>query len=39
MIKIAVCWGFELEGPEADIIEGFIVKDHALVSVFDELID
>lgn len=29
----------ELESPEADVVEGFIVEDHALVSVLDELVD
>ncbi|CAA6662650.1 unnamed protein product [Spirodela intermedia] len=29
----------ELEGPEADVVEGLIVEDHALVGILDELVD
>lgn len=29
----------ELEGTEADVVEGFVVEDHALVGVFNELMD
>jgi len=39
MVKITISGGGELEGSEADIIEGFVVNDHALISVFDELMD
>ena len=39
MVKISVSGGGELEGSEADIVEGFVVNDHALVSVFDQLMD
>jgi hypothetical protein len=31
--------GGELESAEADIVEGLVVKDHALVSVLDKLVD
>lgn len=30
-------WICELEGSEADIIQSFIVKDHALISIFNQL--
>jgi len=39
MVKISVGGGGELEGSEADIVEGFVVNDHALVGVFDQLMD
>ena len=39
MVKISVGGGGQLEGSEADIVEGFVVDDHALVSVFDQLMD
>lgn len=39
MVKITISGGGELEGSEADIIEGFVVNDHALVGVFDQLMD
>ena len=34
MVKITVSGGGELEGSEADIIEGFVINDHALISIF-----
>jgi len=37
MVKISVSGGGELEGSEADIVEGFVVNDHALIGVFNEL--
>ena len=39
MVEISVSGGGELEGSEADIIEGFVVNDHALISVFNQLMD
>ena len=39
MVKITIGWGGELEGSEADIVKGFIVNDHALVGVLDQLMD
>jgi hypothetical protein len=38
VVKVAVGGSSELEGTEADVIEGFVVKAHALVSVFNELV-
>ena len=35
MVKVTVGGSGEFESPEADIVEGLIVDDHALVSVFD----
>jgi hypothetical protein len=39
MVKITVGWGGELEGTEANIVEGFVVNAHNLISVFNELMD
>jgi len=39
VVKISVCWGGELKGSEADIIESFVIDTHNLISVFDELMD
>merc|ERR1719389_1272089 len=39
MVKITVGGGGELEGSEADIVEGFVVNAHNLIGVFDELMD
>merc|ERR1712195_54565 len=37
MVKITVGGGDELEGPEADIVEGLVVNAHNLIGVLDEL--
>ena len=39
MVKITVGGGGELEGSEADIVEGLVINAHNLISVFDELMD
>jgi len=39
VVEISVGGGGELEGSEADIVEGFVVDDHALVGVLDQLMD
>lgn len=37
MVQVSIGGSGEFEGSEADIIESFVVNDHALVSVFDQL--
>jgi len=39
MVEITIGGGGELEGSEANIVQGFIINDHALISIFDELVD
>merc|ERR1711959_876235 len=39
MVEITVGGGGELEGSEADIIEGLVVNAHNLIGVLDELMD
>jgi hypothetical protein len=39
VVKITIGWGGELEGTEADIVEGLVVNTHNLIGVFDELMD
>ena len=39
MVKVTVGGSGELEGSEADIVEGFVVNNHALVCVLDQLMD
>jgi len=39
MVEVSEGGGGELEGPEADVIEGLIVKDEGLIRVLDELMD
>jgi hypothetical protein len=37
MVKITISGGGELEGSEADIVEGFVVNAHDIIGVLDEL--
>jgi len=39
MVEITVGWGGELEGSEADIVEGFVVDDLDLIGILDQLMD
>merc|ERR1712144_46307 len=39
VVEVAVCRGGQLEGTEADVVQGLVVKAHALVGVLDELVD
>jgi len=37
VVKITIGWGGELEGSEADIVEGLVIDDLDLIGVLDEL--
>ena len=39
VVKITVGWGSELEGSEADIVEGFVINDLDFIGVLDKLMD
>merc|ERR1711861_9076 len=39
MVEVSVGGGGELEGAEADVVQGLVVKAHALVGVLDKLVD
>merc|ERR1712190_688927 len=39
MVEITIGWGGELEGSEADIVEGLVIDDLDLIGVLDELMD
>lgn len=39
VVKITISGGGKLEGSEADIVKSFVINDHALIGVFDELMD
>merc|ERR1711933_411994 len=39
MVEISIGWGGELEGSEADIVEGLVVNAHDIIGVLDELMD
>merc|ERR1712057_48961 len=38
MVEVTIGGGGELEGTEADVVQGLVVKAHALVSVLDKLV-
>jgi hypothetical protein len=39
VVQVAVGRGRELEGAEANVVEGLVVDTERLVRVFDELVD
>ena len=39
MVEVSISGGGQLEGSETDIVEGFVVNDHAFVSVFYQLMN
>merc|ERR1712224_360561 len=39
MVKITVSWRGQLKGPEANIVQGFIVEQHAFISILHQLME
>jgi hypothetical protein len=39
VVQVTIGGGGQLQGSEADIVEGFVVNDHTFVSIFDQLMD
>lgn len=39
MVKIAIGRGCQLKGSEANIVQSFVIDDHAFIRVFDELMN
>merc|ERR1719389_878395 len=39
VVQVAIGWGGELEGTEADVVQGLVVHAHTLVGVLDKLVD
>jgi len=39
VVQVAVSWGGELQGSEANVVQGFVVNDHDFVGVLHELMD
>ena len=39
MVQITISGGGELEGSEADIVEGFVIDDLDFIGIFDQLMD
>jgi len=39
VVKVTICGGGKLEGSEADIVEGFVINNHALIGILDQLVD
>eukprot|EP00043_Microstomoeca_roanoka_P004868 m.52369 g.52369 ORF g.52369 m.52369 type:complete len:506 (-) comp12695_c0_seq1:22-1539(-) len=38
VVEVTICGGCELEGTEADIVQGFVINAVSLISVLDELV-
>ena len=39
MVQVTVGGGGELEGSEADVVESFVIQNHDLISILDQLVD
>jgi len=39
MVQISISGGGQLQSPEADIIESFVVDAHDFICIFNELMD
>lgn len=39
MVQVTVLWSRELEGSEANVVEGFVVDTEGLVRVLDQLVN
>ena len=39
VVQVTVGRGGELQGTEADVVQGFVVQDHDFIGVFDQLMD
>merc|ERR1711907_605349 len=39
VVQVAIGWGGELEGTEADVVKSLVVHAHTLISVLDKLVD
>ena len=39
MVQITICWGSELKGSEADVVQGFIIDTISFIRVFNQLMD
>ncbi len=39
VVQVTVGWGGELQGAEADIVQGLVIQSKALISVLDQLVD
>merc|ERR1712166_460244 len=39
VVQVAIGWGGELEGTEADVVQGLVVHAHTLVGVLDKLVN
>ena len=39
VVQVSISGGGQFQGSETDVVEGFVVNDHALVGVLDQLMD
>jgi hypothetical protein len=38
-MRLLTARGGQLKSPEADVIEGFVIENHALISILNQLVD
>ena len=39
MVEVSEGGGSQLQGAEADVVQGLVIEDHALVCILDQLVD
>ena len=39
MVEVAIGWGGEFQGPEANVVKRFVVDAVRFVGIFDQLVD
>merc|ERR550537_472220 len=39
VIQITICWCSELQSPEANVVQRFVIKKHALIRIFHQLME
>ncbi len=39
MVQVSISGSGQFQSSETDIVEGFVINDHALIGVFDQLMD
>lgn len=38
MVQVTVCGSSQLQGPETNLIESFVINAESLIGIFDELV-
>jgi len=39
MVQVTIGWGGQFQSSETNIIKSFVINDHTLIGVFDQLMD